>query len=191
MKLCPTGNNLKLKQIQLNGFDDSLWLLIPAFTHNKQGLIIQIAVFIKESQRLEITGEGHIARSLEKIFKRNIEILSTLKESYKMLTRFQFKLVSTEQGFRVRDVRSASLGICITLLNVLRIMSGKRPNQTIVGTGLLRTDGSFSASSLESIKEQAVQQKNNHLEFTNSNHCNHVFELEALLGNVPINACST
>lgn len=130
---------------------------------------------------LEVTSEGQIAQSLQNIFKRNIEILSSLKHAYKLFTRFQFKLVSVDQGFRVSDVRSASLPICITLLNLLRIMSGKTINNSIIGTGLLRVDGSFLKSSFENIKKEAVLQKSNQLKFTNSNHCEHVFELEGLL----------
>lgn len=181
MKFCPAKNDIQLQQVQPNGIKNKLLLLIPAYTHNKQGLLIPISVYTKTDYRLEINSEGHIARSLERIFKRNIEILSTLKPAYTILKHFQFNLISSENRFRVKDVRSASLAICITLLNLLRIISGKCPNQSIIGTGLLRMDGSFMASSFEAIKEQAALKNNYHFEFTNANDCKHIFELEALL----------
>lgn len=157
-------------------------LIIPAYTHHNQGLYTQLLLRANPSTQLTVSCEGHIANALKKIFCRTIDILTTLQASYLALQRFEYTLISPNQTYRVGDVRSASLAICITLLNVLRQHAGKMPIDSIVGTGILRLDGSFQASAFEQLKQNAIKhafacQK----QFINSQHCHHVFDLEILL----------
>lgn len=181
MKISPPEKDINIKQVQPYGFYKALQLLIPAYSIHKEGFLVHISVYAETSAKRSVTCYGHVAKSLENAFKRNIDILSSIYTPYEKLNYFHFKLISQEQNFRVKDVRSASFPITITLLNLLRLISGKKANQTVIGTGILRIDGSFAESNYENIKKKVINQKYSHLEFTNSNQCNHVFELEYLL----------
>ena len=146
------------------------------------GMYIKIDMEVTSSDSLKVTSYGTIARSLEKLFLRNLEILMSLKPAFAILRHWQYKLISKDTGLRVVDVRSASLPICLTLMNVLRSLSGKQQIESIIGTGVLRVDGSFDESAFEDIKEEAVIQHNPALKkFITSKRCKHVFDLEVLL----------
>ena len=157
-------------------------LVIPAYTNNGCGLYTSLVLEAKKSIKTKVTTYGVIAHSLEKLLLRNIEILISLKSSFIALKNFQYILTSNDEGYRVRDVRSASLPICLTLLNILRELSSKNQIHSIVGTGVLRMDGSFDSCAFENIKEKALNQEfSNNKQFINSEICGHVFDLEALL----------
>lgn len=157
-------------------------LIIPAYTNNGKGIYTQLFLEATKSENLKIISIGAVAQSLEKLLLRNIEILAALKPSFAALVNFQYKLTSEDVRYQVKDVRSASLPICLTLLNLLRGTWGKNQINSIIGTGILRSDGSFDASAFENIKEKAINQGfSNNKKFINSENCNHVFDLEILL----------
>lgn len=160
-------------------------LIIPAYTSEKKGIYINLDLQLEKSDNFKIKSYGKIAASLKNLLLRNIEILAVLKSSFSNLLKFSYTISSKDDDFyAVKDVRSASLPICLTLLNLLRDISGKTQIHSIVGTGILRRDGSFEESSFEQIKESAINGKlSKNTMFIKSSFCNHVFELENLLNN--------
>lgn len=148
---------------------------IPAYTGNGTGLLVSLDLEARSTDALQLYADGQVATSLQKIFKRAISILSRLHQDWKILTQFEYRLISRNTNFRVMDARSASLSLCISLINILRHISGLSQVNNLIGTGILRFDGSFDESSLEDKKQSAALHTNKR--FLNSASCPHVFNL--------------
>lgn len=160
-------------------------IIIPAYTSAKKGIYLTLDLQLKKSDNLKIITDGKIAQSLENLLFRNIEILAGLKSSFASLLNFEYTLTSKNDNFySVKDVRSASLPICLGLLNLLRAITGKKQIHSIAGTGILRADGSFEESAFEQIKETAINNDfAENITFIKSSDCKHIFDLENLLNN--------
>lgn len=159
----------------------STTIFIPAYTCDKEGLLISLCLKASPCHSLRIKTIGSLANSFEKIFSRAIFILASLKINWRCLEKFHFELTSSENFFNLKDARSASLSICIGLLNILRQKENKNPIADFVGTGILRWDGSFEGASGEENKKKATEKF--FLErkrFLSSQNCEHVFELEEM-----------
>lgn len=158
-------------------------IFIPAFTRQKKGMLLSLSLKAKSSQHnLEIQTIGSLAQGFEKIFYRTIFILSSLKKSWNCLNNFHFVLQSTDNFLTLKDARSASLPLCISLLEVLKQREGVAPLNQLVGTGILRQDGSIEESSAEEQKKHVAKNFfSNNKQFISSKNCDHVFKLEKLL----------
>ena len=157
-------------------------LIIPAFGHNGQAFKAHLTIEVTPSDRLLITCMGNVGASLEKLFTRAVLLIASLKEVWQPLKSCHYQLVSLDRCFRVRDVRSAGLPICLALLNIFRAMQGQPQIYSLVGTGVLRADGSFEAAAFEDVKQNIINQiYANEKTFISAQTCQHVFELDALL----------
>ncbi|MBA2651036.1 MAG: hypothetical protein H0U73_02005 [Tatlockia sp.] len=154
---------------------------LPAYDINTNGIMINLLVEAKPSHFTIINSYGRIAIALRKMFERVISIMSTLKSSWEIFRDLEYNIQSKEENFRVIDARSAGLPLCISLLNIFRQINGLEQVQNLVGTGLLRIDGSFNESSLEMQKKQAALQADDRTKFVNSARCRHVFDLANLM----------
>lgn len=163
-------------------FDDFICIdvFIPGYTFEKKAVIVKIKLIVMMTGDFRVVSKGEVASALEKIFKRNIEIISSLKKSYEVLKNFEYRLISTSDNWKVKDSRSAGLPLCIALINVLRKLNGLNQVQHITGTGILRIDGTFEKSHLEEEKKQATSQLMES-RFINSQVCKHVFDLAILM----------
>ncbi len=148
---------------------------IPAYTGNGTGLLVSLDLEARSADTLQLYADGPVATSLQKIFKRAVSILSCLHQDWKILTQFEYRLISRNANFLVMDARSASLSLCISLMNILRHISGLSQVNDLIGTGILRFDGSFDESSLEDKKQCAALHTNKR--FLTSTSCPHVFNL--------------
>lgn len=159
--------------------DIKIDFFIPAFDSKQQGLIVDLKLQASPNAQFRIKTSGSIAQALERSFIRVIEIMSSLNASWSCLGRYQYKLISSAEQYRVKDARSAELSLCIAALNVVRNHKQLASVNKYIGTGILRVDGSFSQTSLEDTKEKAAlvsQQR-----FINTQRCGHIFELDNLL----------
>lgn len=154
---------------------------IPAYTINKTGIVINLKLFASQSNSFNFISSGEIAQSLQKAFKRGIEILIVNKPEYEILKSFEYYLINEDKKYCVQDVRSAGMSICIALMNLFRVCVGKKPNELLIGTGVLRMDGSFVPSSYECIKKRTIFYNNSIQRLITSDQCNHIFVLESLL----------
>lgn len=154
---------------------------LPAYDINKNGIMFNLLVEANPSNSPTINSYGSIATALTKMLERVVSIMSNLKPSWKVLQELEYNLKSKEDYFCVKDARSAGLPLCIALINIFRQINGLEPVQNFVGTGILRIDGSFSESSLEQQKKQAILKTDNGKKFLNSETCQHVFDLANLM----------
>lgn len=160
----------------------SLEILLPAYNADKKGIVVKISMEVKEDSIHQIKANGTVAVALKKMMERAIAILSSLDNRWSIIKQLQYNLMSEDNNLRVMDARSAGLPLCIGLLNVIRKLNGKNEVQNLIGTGILRIDGAFDESSLEEVKEQAVQQTVEHEKiFVDSGVCQHVFDLATLM----------
>ncbi len=155
-------------------------VIIPAYNANFQGLAVRLAITAIPSSHLRIISRGIIAQSLEKSFLRVIQIAMSLKNSWSCLEKYRYVLQSFEEGYIVKDVRSADLSICIAAMNIIRARDKKKLIDNYIGTGSLRVDGSFNETFLEEVKEQAIHKTTARKQFITTKSCNHIFDLEAL-----------
>ncbi|WP_133131360.1 hypothetical protein [Legionella yabuuchiae] len=155
-------------------------VFIPGYTSEEKALVVKIELMVLKRLNFSVSSQGIIAFSLERIFKRNIEIMSSLKKSYEVLKNFEYRLISTGNNWSVKDARSAGLPICIALINVVRKLNGLEQVQSINGTGILRIDGTFEKSHLEEEKRKASSELMEN-RFINSEVCKNVFNLATLM----------
>lgn len=155
---------------------------IPAFDVNQNGLIVKLKLLATPADKFRVEANGLIASALEKSFIRVIEIMSSIKNAWNCLEGYQYKIISFDKSFRVKDARSADLSLCIAALNVIRTHQKMNQISNLIGTGALRIDGSFNGTLLEEKKEKAALKSNcTQIKFINAERCNHIFDLETLL----------
>lgn len=159
-------------------------LLVPAYTIKKIGLVKTVHIKVATKATNQITATGVIAESLYQTFARCINILCELKTEWQILKGFQYHLISKENNFVVKDARSAGMSVCISLLNLMRILSGKQQNCSLIGTGVLRNDGSFNKSNLEHIKRKACFTSGYAINMLTAANCSDVFDLEKILESI-------
>ena len=75
-----------------------------------------------------------------------------------------------------------SMALCIGILNINNQINGKAQNFNLVGTGILRIDGSFEKTCFENKKKLAVKNDNKFgKRFVSAINCEHVFDLDTLM----------
>lgn len=155
---------------------------IPAYDASGNGLIIELRVTLVPSMNLLITSTGNIASALQRNFKRIIEIMAAIKQSWKCLESFSYVLDCSNEKFLVKNSKSSSMALSIALINAYRAIKGKPQISGLTGTGILRIDGSFENAHLEDKKYQAARQNINSFErFIIASECRHLYDLEKLM----------
>lgn len=155
---------------------------IPAYDAAGQGLIVEFNLaFIPKSEFL-INTTGKLAVALHNNLKRVIEIMSSIKKSWECLETIQYQLECSNDKFITKDSKSSSLALSIALMNVYRVINGKSGVSGFTGTGILRVDGSFESSNLETEKYMSAKRSIKDLnKFITPNECTHLYDLERLM----------
>jgi len=161
----------------------STTLLIPAYDKNSNGVVVKILIDAYRKPQLKIEPKCSVSIAISKMFLRTIEIMSSLNKDWESLCYFEYSLKSESSNFLVKDARSSGLPISIVLLNILRKYNGLNEKKSLIGTGILRVDGTFDESSLEHIKQRAVLNSVSNRCFIDSKRCNHLFDLNGFINN--------
>lgn len=152
---------------------------IPAYDATNNGLIIEFKLTFIPNNPFLINTTGTVATALQRNLKRIIEIMSSMKKSWKCLEFTSYLLECSSNQFIVRDSKSSSMALSIALINIYRFINGQTQVLGLSGTGVLRIDGSFDNSNLEEKKYFAAKQNLKTLnKFITPNECNNLFELE-------------
>lgn len=154
-------------------------VVIPAYTNSGEGINVHFDLYAYQNRAfsLILNTQGAAASALRKNFLRTLSILTALKQSWTMLLGFHFELITCNDRYLVKDARSAGLPLVIALLNILHLSQGLQPPTNLIGTGILRMDGSFTASSSEAEKRAVTETVEPGKIFLDSNNCAHVFDL--------------
>lgn len=107
--------------------------------------------------------------------------MTSIRSEWEPLNLIEYELSCTNPNVVVKDSRSSSLSIAIALINIHHHRL-KRPMSNLIGTGLVRIDGSIEGSSYEDIKIQALKEN---VKFATpiltSKQCSHLFELDTYM----------
>ncbi len=155
---------------------------IPAYDAFKNGIVIELKVTISPSSEFNIHSIGNIALALHNNFKRNIEIMSSLRKSWQCLEKASYTIECSNSQWVVKDSKSSSMALSIALINGFRAMHSLSQIEGWSGTGILRIDGSFESSHLEDKKYLAIKKEVKTLnKFITHNECKNLFDLEKLM----------
>ena len=160
-------------------------ILIPAYTAQNQALLITLSLTVTPQKQYRIFTNGNVAEALKPALTRAIEIMSTIQPNWMSLLGFQYHLADLKNSnspYLVKDTRSAGLALAIGLMNIYRQHRGHAPVEGLIGTGILRIDGSFESSHKEEIK----QKTSNYQFFITSNRCAHLFELNDFMEKINV-----
>lgn len=152
-------------------------ILIPAYSADNQALLIALRLTATPQKKFHIQTKGEIATALKRALTRAIEIMSSINPAWEPLLAFEYKLQSNTHHYLVKDTRSAGLALAISLINIYRQLHYKSPVESLIGTGVLRIDGSFESTNKEKIKQKAAKNQ----QLITSSTCAHVFELNYLM----------
>jgi hypothetical protein len=152
-------------------------LKIPAYSAENKALLIAPSLTATPQNKLIIQTNGHIATALKPALTRAISIMSSINPAWHTLLLFKYDLKSQPTHFLVKDTRSAGLALAISLINIHRQYHKKSPVTSLIGTGILRIDGSFDSTHKEDIKQTAINKQS----LITANTCAHVFELNDLM----------
>lgn len=155
---------------------------IPAYDASNNGLIVEFKLTATSSNKFLVNAHGKVAEALKRNFKRIIEIISSMKESWACLEPMAYLLECSSNQFLVKDSKSSSMALSIALININRAIHGEAIVPGLSGTGVLRIDGSFESSHLEGQKYFAARSNLKNLnKFITPNASRNLFELEALI----------
>lgn len=156
-------------------------VIVPAYDSKKRGTVFNLILNATNGKSSQINAIGSIAISLRKSLERILYVMSSLKREWEVLDTFEYNFICSNPNVLVRDARSASLALAISLLNIYRQIQ-RLPINNLIGTGIVRIDGTIENSRFEHYKHQAVLQHGiQSSKFLTSRHCNHLFELEAIM----------
>ena len=151
-------------------------IYIPAYTANNQALLITYDLSATSQTKRSLETHGPLAEALTRALHRAIDILCNLNTAWRPLHYFAYHLSCKHTHFIVKDTRSAGLSLVIALFNLHRQQHLKPPINTLVGTGMLRNDGTIEASHQEALKKTAISPFQ-HKQLITSSTCAHVFEV--------------
>ncbi|MCH9756849.1 MAG: hypothetical protein K0U37_06645 [Gammaproteobacteria bacterium] len=157
-------------------------IAIPAYSAMDDAFLLTLKLTATPNPKLSIKTSGNIAIALKRALQRVIEIMSSLNHDWLPLLSFQYFLEGDAKQFLVKDARSASVSLAIGLLNIYRSINHKSQIKTLVGTGILRIDGSIESTHKEEIKQTTMATIPSKQLITSSI-CQHVFELEHFMDN--------
>lgn len=159
-------------------------VVIPAYDSQNNGLIVVLKLKVHLGQIASVKTVGQVAEDLKKNFIRVTEILASIKTSWQYLGLLNYTLQSDDNRYCVKDARSSSMALCIALLNIHHAINGKLQNFTMIGSGILRIDGSFEKTCFEDKKKFAITKVgNSQKKFLSATNCKHVFDLDKLINN--------
>ena len=157
---------------------------IPAYDAFNNGIVVEFKLTIYPNNAFIINPIGNIAMALKNNFKRNIEIMSSIKKTWECLESAAYLIESSSNQFIVKDAKSSSMALSIALMNALRAVNGMSQITGLSGTGILRIDGSFESGHLENKKYLATKKEVKTLnKFITPHECKHLFDLEKLISN--------
>jgi hypothetical protein len=148
-------------------------LYIPAYSAKNHALLVTLSLSATPHPAYIVQTHDDVAKTLKRALTRAIHIMSNLNPGWSSLLLQHYQLSAHETNFLVKDTRSAGLPIVISLLNLYRLQQQKAPVTSLIGTGVLRIDGSFDTTYKEDIKKTAI----NNQTLITANTCKHVFEL--------------
>jgi len=155
---------------------------IPAYDAFKNGMVVEFKLTIYPNNAFIINSIGNIAMALQNNFKRNIEIMSSLKKSWECLEHASYLIECSNDQFIVKDSKSSSMALSIALINGFRAINSMPQILGFSGTGILRVDGSFESGHLEDKKYLAAKKEVKALnKFITPRECKHLFDLEKLI----------
>lgn len=155
---------------------------IPAYDAFNNGIVVEFKLTIYPNSAFIINSIGNIAMALKNNFKRNIEIMSSIKKAWECLESAAYLIECSNNQFIVKDSKSSSMALSIALMNTLRAMDNMPQIAGFSGTGILRIDGSFESSHLEDKKYLATKKEVKALnKFITPHECKHLFDLEKLI----------
>jgi len=158
---------------------------IPAYNASHAGLIIELELKAMSDNAFLINSTGEVAIALQRSVRRIIEIMSSMKKSWRCLEYARYWLTCHSHPFIVRDAKSAGMALSIALLNICRSMQGKPQVQGLSGTGVLRVDGSFDCSHREEEKYRAARKNLKYLnKFITPHESASLLDLENLMNSL-------
>ncbi|MDF1645799.1 MAG: hypothetical protein P1U61_02300 [Legionellaceae bacterium] len=153
---------------------------LPAYTAENTALLVTLKLKATPHQKLTIKAQGNIAIALKRSLRRVIEIMSSINPCWHSLLKQTYQLESKETPWLVKDARSAGLPLAIGLLQLNKNINHQPPIHTLIGSGILRIDGSIEPTHKEDIKKNVIKNMSN-VTWITSNMCQHLFELEYLM----------
>ncbi len=159
----------------------AITLYLPAYSAAHKGLLIMPSLHAARQENLTIHTQGNVAAALKRALIRTLEIMASIHTQWETLLHFAYSLESNTPRFRVQDTRSAGLPLAIGLLNVYRTIVQKAPPLLhLIGTGMLRIDGSIESTHKEDIKQEIFHDKHDKQLIT-AGECPHLFVLEHMM----------
>ncbi|MDF1678248.1 MAG: hypothetical protein P1U32_06085 [Legionellaceae bacterium] len=156
-------------------------LYLPAYSAAHKGLLVTPSLHATRQEKLTVHTQGNVASALKRPLIRTLEIMASIYAPWESLLQFAYTLKSNTPQFRVQDTRSAGLPLAIGLLNVYRATLQTKPLLTqLIGTGMLRVDGSIESTHKEDIKQNTFQNKHAKQLITATT-CPHLFVLEHMM----------
>jgi len=153
-------------------------IYLPAYDSSGEGLMTQVTMTLLTGKSLRVTSSGTLADALKNNFTRAIEIMSSVREAWKLLLSAEYRLEG-EGAYIVRDTKSAGMAIGIALINAHRILSGFNSVPGLTGTGVLRNDGTFDQAKGEDKKFSAAKlNMPGFKKFVTPEVCKNLFQLE-------------
>jgi hypothetical protein len=155
-------------------------ILIPAYSAQDNALLITLKLEAIPNKKLIIQAQNNIAIALKRSLRRAIEIMASIHPAWEVLLQFKYHLTSEATPYLVQDARSAGLPLAIGMLNIFREINQQPAINSLIGTGILRIDGSIEATHKEDIKHKVIPTTNTQQLITSSI-CQHVFELATFM----------
>ncbi|MCH9716415.1 MAG: hypothetical protein K0U24_04415 [Gammaproteobacteria bacterium] len=155
-------------------------ILIPAYSAQNNALLITLQLEATPNKKLIIQTQNSIAIALKRSLRRAIEIMASIHPAWETLLQFKYQLSSEASTYLVKDARSAGLPLAIGMINIFRSINHQLTINSLIGTGILRIDGSIEATHKEDIKHKVIHTTNAQQLITSSI-CQHVFELATFM----------
>lgn len=160
---------------------ENLFLAAHTKDENTKGFIFNLQLSAIKNHSESYTADGKMAETLLPLLKKVAHILKEIQLSWTILNDYELKLTGDYPNYDVKQYDSAGLGLAIGLYNIARKINKSSFSEGIIGTGMIRLDGSVSDVRGISSKQSASLNIPNFKKLLGKNEISHLLQLHSVL----------
>lgn len=160
---------------------EPIFLVAHAKNHQQKGFVFDVTLAALPNSRGGYSSEGKMAGALLPLFKKVADILKSIQPSWNLLNDYHLLLTADYAEYTVKECDSAGLGLAIGLYNVARKINNSSSVEGILGTGMIRLNGSVSEARGVDSKEEASFDTPKFKKLLTKNDISHLCQLHGLL----------
>ena len=158
-------------------------IFLAAYTKNDnaKGLVFNMTLTAINNKQESYVANGEMAKTLLPLLKKIVTILKEIQPSWTLLDEYRLILTGNHANYIVKQYDSAGLGLAIGLYNIARKINHSSFVEGIIGTGMIRLDGSVDEVRGISSKTEASIDIPNFKKLLSKSEISHLSQLHTTL----------